>query len=158
MRLPLAVCLLSLLLSTACNYAIESGNYVFERRELIQQFCDFEPPIPDVFTGKLTKRGRTVTIELDDPAFRAKMDQRFLVGVFPQDPDRDHFLVSSSFEVTAEVNGLSCLVFTHIDIEGNLLNDRTFSGTFLFTYDRQVEAPLECPASCVSSFTYIAFK
>ena len=27
-----------------------------------------------------------------------------------------------------------------------------------FTYDRQVEAPLECPPSCVSSFTYIAHK
>lgn len=148
-----------LLAFLGCGFDLRSGTYQFRQTELVRADCALDPPLPTAWTGDVSVRGSTVVIQIEDPAFRANATQQALVGIFRTHPeDGDRFLVASSSEIVASINGIDCLVFAQLEIAAEVVDDERFDGTFLISYSRQVAAAPECPFSCLHVLDFDATR
>jgi len=143
--LPAALFLLLL----GCGHDLRDGTYLFQREELLRETCTLDPPLPDRWEGSVQVRGATVSIRFDDPAFHATSAQAVLVGRFDPNRNRETFRVNSSSEVETGVDGLSCLVYSQLQLVATAQEDGSFDGTLTLTYSRQVVSEAGCPFSCV---------
>ncbi|HWV36986.1 MAG TPA: hypothetical protein VN033_00750 [Vulgatibacter sp.] len=149
-----------LVLLGGCGPDLSTGAYLFQRTQELRSSCAVDPPLPVEWVGEVTVRGLTVTIELRDPAFRVAVDQKALVGVFQEDDRREdpRFLSDSTFDDVATIEGTSCFVFTHLQIEGTVPADDRIVGVARVVDSRQLEADRACPFACVQEVAFEARK
>lgn len=149
----------TLLLAGGCGFDLSTGTYRFRQTREIRSSCEVVPPIPVEWDGKVIVRGRSVTIELPTAGFRFAVAEKSLFGIFQPDHREDHarFLTDSTFDDQVDIEGTSCFVFTHLQIDGKV-DDDGFRGTARIIDSRQLEADRACPFACVQEIEYEAKK
>lgn len=153
-----------LFVCAGCGRSLEDGFYRFEALALVQDSCESGAPIPGPLpSAEIEVRGDAVRIDFDPTGpmvagITGARGRHALVGRFLEDREVERFIADSTFDVIQQIQGLSCVTFSHTSLVGRILGPRAFEGTIRVDYTRRPQAQPDCVASCAVELQYKAFR
>ena len=153
--------LLALFLA-GCGQSLEPGRYDFTTTGILQDSCSLEPspalPLP---SADVEVAGETVRLAFAAegplvPGLTGARGTKALIGRFLPDREAERFIADGNFDVIREIQGISCIVFSHSAIRARVVDPGSFAGTLRIDYSRRPEAQPECLANCVIEISFVA--
>lgn len=159
-----AISLMLLWSQAACGRSLEDGLYRFDLLSVAQDSCSAGPDAPKALpSAEIEVRGDGIFIDFvaDGPMVAGVTGARgrnALIGRFLPDREVERFIADATFDVVQEIQGLSCITFSHVSLIGRIVDSRAFRGSLRVDYTRRPQAQPDCIPSCVLELEYEASR
>lgn len=149
-------------LAAGCGRSLEPGTYAFTTGPVRQDSCSVEPagelPLPD---AELEIAGETLRMVFSSsgpfvPGVSGARGEKAFIGRFLPDREVERFIADASFDVVRDMQGISCVAFSHASIEAQVESDTRFAGRLRVDYARRTDAQPGCPPGCVVEVEFVA--